>query len=78
VTAAGERVIIKNFNPDGSRSGYSVIEGNRESHFSKDWDRTGYSIHDKGRTDHFDRDWDRQGHSIEKDDRHRKTDHPFE
>jgi len=65
---AGDR-IIRHFDKNGVRTGYSKIEGNRESHFSKDWNREGYSIHrENGRIDPFTRGWNRQGHSDIEDD----------
>ena len=62
---SGDREVIRHYSKDHELRGYTIREGNRESHFSKDWNREGYSIHreDGTRVDHFTRGWDRQGHS---------------
>jgi len=62
---ASERTIIRHYDRESNRTGYSVIENGRESYFSKDWKREGYSIHreDGERIDHFSQEWDRRGHS---------------
>lgn len=70
VAMAGERTIIRKYDNQGNRTGYSVIEDGRESHFDEKWNRTGTSIHQKdgGRVDHFDRSWRRDGRSdVEKE-----------
>lgn len=79
VALSGERTIIKKYDSLGNRTGYSVIENGRESHFSKDWStREGYSIHreDGARIDHYDRSWRRDGHSDV--EREKETNNPFD
>ena len=43
VACSGDRT-IKHYGRDGSRTGYTKVEGNRASHFSKDGERTGYLL----------------------------------
>jgi len=78
VAMSGERTVIKKYDSLGNRTGYSVIENGRESHFSKSWEREGYSIHrkDGARIDHFDRSWRREGRSdVEQE---KETNNPFD
>jgi len=64
----GERVIIRRYDKDYNRTGYSVIENGRESHFDREGNRTGHSVYDRDKIDHYDRDWNRSGHSDIEDD----------
>jgi len=65
VAYGGGRIIIKHYDKDYNRTGYTVIENDRESHFSKNWDRTGHSVpvNDGDKIDHYDLDWNHRGHS---------------
>ena len=61
VACSGDRV-IKHYGRDGSRAGYSKLEGNRESHFDASGNRTGHSVYSDGKKNNFDARWNRIGH----------------
>jgi len=60
IACPGDRT-VKHYGRDGSSTGYSKLEGNRESHFDKSGNRTGFSIHRRNKTDNFDLKWNRLG-----------------
>ena len=54
---------IIHYDKDRNRIGYSIREGNRESHFSISGEREGYSLYEGDLVDRFDNEWNRQGYN---------------
>ena len=56
--------IIRYYDKDGERTGYSRREGNRETRYDENWNRQGYSVYEGDRADRFDDRWERQGSDV--------------
>jgi len=56
--------IIRHYDKDGERTGYSKREGNRETHYNQKWEREGYSVYEGDHADRFDDRWERQGSDV--------------
>jgi len=61
VAIAGD--IIKHYDEDHNITGYTVIDGNRQTHYDNLWNRTGYTTSEEHKDTHYDINQNRIGHT---------------
>ena len=61
VAIAGD--IIKHYDEDHNITGYTVIDGNRQTHYDSSWNRIGHTISGKTKDTHYDINQNRIGYT---------------